>query len=255
MAKQKEVAKEEPKAPKSPETINVQAENGLVVAVPAFLEKYMGTQPEFTKDDLIMPRLSLAQGLSPQLNPEKPEFIDGLRLGDAFNTATNHIYGRGPWEVAFIRVDKPRWVEFIPREQGGGIKDPNVPYNDPRTQFGEDGSKPKATQFRDYIMIFLDTKESIALSFKSTGIRVAKKLNTLIAKRGAIPLFMGKYKVRAVMTPSKKGDYATLSIMNDGFVTDTTMLQFLATQFEVFKDKPIVIEREPGQDDDEEPEL
>lgn len=229
---------------------------GGEVSVPGFLKDYMGKGTEhFTKDDLQLPRIGLAQGQSPQLNPEKPEYIKGLVLGDAFNNATNQVYNRGPWEVAIIRADKPRWVEFIPRDEGGGIKDPNVPYDDPRTQWGPNGEKPKATKYYDYIVVFVESKELIALSLKSTGIRVAKKLNTLIAARGPIPLFMGKYQLRAVMAKGKGGgDYATFQVSNAGHITDEPTLHHLAEQFDVMKNKQVVIDREPGEDDDAEAE-
>ncbi len=225
------------------------------VMVPAFLKDYAGKGTEhLTKSDLMMPRLALAQGLSPQIMPTKPEYIDGLKLGQAFNKVTGQIYGNGPWEVAIVRADPPRWVEFIPRDEGGGVKDPNVPFGDPRTQWREDGRKPIATQFYDYIVIFLESKEPIALSFSKTGIKVAKLLNTLIKLRGPIPLFMGKYSMKAVMAPGKKGEYATFQITNAGHITDEDTLKFLATQFDAFKDKPLVIEREPGDDTDEDAE-
>jgi hypothetical protein len=230
----------------------VKQEGGGEVAVPEYLQKYMNKGTEhITKDDLQIPRLALAQGLSPQLIPDKAEYVKGLVLGDAYNSATAQIYGRGPWSVAIVTAYPPRWVEFIPRSDGGGIKDPNVPFGDPRTMFGPNGEKPKATKFYDYIVVFLDTKETIALSLKSTGIRVAKKLNTLIVKRGGIPIFMGKYSLRAVMAKGAKGDYATFQVNNDGHVTDEETLKFLAAQYETFQKKEVVIDREPGSDDDE----
>jgi len=222
------------------------------IVVPEFLKDYAGKGSEhLSKNDLLMPRLGLAQGLSPQINPEKPEYIDGLRLGDAFNKVTGTIYGRGPWEMAIVRADPPRWVEFFPRDEGGGVKDPNVPHGDPRTQWRVDGRKPVATMFYDFVVIFLETMEPIVISFKATGIKTAKLLNTLIKLRGQIPLFMGRYAMKAVMAKGAKGDYATLQVQNAGHVEDLEVLKFLAGQFDAFKDKPLIIEREPGDDDDE----
>jgi len=243
------MAKKEVVAPKKEDAIVMVDKNAI--AVPDFLMDYAGKGTEhLTKTDLLMPRLALAQGLSPQLNPDKPEYVDGLRLGDAFNKVTGRIYGRGPWEIAIIRADPPRWVEFFPREEGGGVKDPNVPHGDPRTQWRADGRKPVATMFYDYIVLFLEDQEPIALSFKATGIKTAKLLNTLIKLRGQIPLFMGRYSMKAVMTKGAKGDYAVLQIQNAGHVEDHATLRFLANQFNAFKDKPLNIDREPGEDDD-----
>ena len=79
----------------------------------------------------------------------------------------------------------------------------------------------------------------------------AKLLNTLIKLRGQIPLFMGRYSMKAVMAKGAKGDYATLQVQNAGHIEDLEVLRFLAGQFDAFKDKPLIIEREPGDDDDE----
>lgn len=236
---------------------------GLPV-LPENLKKYMGAGYEgMTREDLQTPRLSLAQGLSPQISPDDPAYIEGLKLGDAFNSVTKQVYGRGPWSMAVVRRDPPRWIEFIPREMGGGIKDFNVPVNDPRTQFWNDSTTgerkpPIATKFYDFVVVFLDTLEPVALSFKSKGISVAKSFNTLISLRrldigGSVerpPIFMGKYLVSTFMDKAPKGTFTNLHIVNDGWVTDPALLTFLAKTFEEFKDKELKIEREPGSDDD-----
>ena len=227
------------------------------VQVPAEFQKYAGQGLEgMTKDDLKMPRLALAQGLSPQLNPDDPLYIDGLKLGDAYNSLTGEVYGRGPWEVAVVRRDVPRWVEFVPREEGGGIKDLNVPRNDSRCEWRTiDGVRlpPIATQFYDYVIVFLASREVIAASFKSTGIRMtAQPWNSLLKLRGVSkPMFMGKYALRSVMTKNPKGSFASLQVVNAGWVSELETLQFLAATFEAFREKEIVIDREPGADDDD----
>lgn len=226
-------------------------DDALAPKVPADMQKYVGQGTEdMTRDDLQLPRLALAQGLSPQMISSKPEYLEDLKLGQAFNDLTNKIYGNGPWDVAVIRRDPPRHVQFRPREEGGGVIDPNVPPNDPRCQFGPKGEKPVATKFYDYVLVFLDTREMIALSFKSTGIKIAKKFNTLIKLRGPIPLFMGKYTFRTVLVDGPKGSYTQLQITNNGYVTDNELLSFLAAQFDAVKDKPVAFDREPGEDDD-----
>src|SRR5262245_23506348 len=76
--------------------------------------------------DIQIPRLLISQGLSPQLDPGKPVYIEDLKQGQMFNSLSGHIYGKGPIYICVVRADPPRWVEFIPRDQGGGVKDPAV---------------------------------------------------------------------------------------------------------------------------------
>lgn len=69
--------------------------------------------------DLIIPRLTILQALSPQINKRKAEFIDGAEQGDICDTATNDIF-RGsmlflPCYYATV------YLEWAPRDSGKGL--------------------------------------------------------------------------------------------------------------------------------------
>src|SRR5689334_5754562 len=70
-------------------------------ARPAWMESTEGSQ-DITVQDIRLPRLAIAQGLSPQMIPDTSQFIDGLRLFDLFNDVTGEVYGRGP--IKFVPV-------------------------------------------------------------------------------------------------------------------------------------------------------
>jgi len=206
---------------------------------------HRGTE-HIQREDLQMPRLGLAQGLSPEIMPGDPKYIEGLAIGKMFNNLTKEIYGNGPLDFCVVRADPPRGIEFFPLEQGGGIKDFNVPLSDPRLQFGPNGEKPVATKFYDFVIMLLPTQELIALSFKVTGIKVAKQLNALIKMRNA-PLFAGKYKLSSVMTKNKSGTFAIFQVANAEWVDELTYHRAEAI-YEVLKDKTIHFEREMGDE-------
>ena len=169
-----------------------------------------------TADELQMPRLALAQGLSPELDPTSPKYIEDLKVGDAFNSLTSEVYGKRPIEVVIVRVDKPRYIQFD-EDNRGQIIDFNVPANDPRTQFttNEKGEteKPLATKFSEYVALILPDKEPIALSFKGAGLKVAKQLNGLI-RMSNLPAFALRYVLTpAVMKDAKSGGtYSVFSV-------------------------------------------
>jgi len=227
--------------------------------VPEFLKDDVNKGLEhITKDDIITPRLAIAQGLSPQINTTKPEYIDGLKLGEAFNTVTKNAYGMGPWEVAIVRADPPRYIEFIPREEGGGVKDLNVPHNDARTAWtvNEKGDRvpPLATQFYDFVLVILATREVIAISFKSTGLKIAKELNSLLKLRQQqrqIPMIANRFNLRAIAAKNAKGDYFQFQFTSSGLTQDVGELQFLKGTFDALKGKELKIDREPGDDSDD----
>ena len=234
-------------------------EEGSII-IPDFLEEYAGKGMEhITREDLQLPRLALAQGLSPQMIPTDPLFIEGLKLGDAYNTITGEIHGPGPWDIAVVRADPPRYMELIPKDEGGGVVDFDVSAEDPRTLFTKDEKtgkrvQPIATQFYDYVVVFLKTREAIGLSLKVSGIKVAKNLNTLInlrkpipnreGKLRPVPMFMGRYSLRSIMETNIKGTYANYMFANAGTITDGETLEFLRKTFEEFKDRKLTIDME-----------
>ena len=225
---------------------------------PDFLPQHdaRGTE-HLTKDDLQLPRLSLAQQMSAQLIPGDPAQIQGLTLGDMFNNLTGEIYGKGPLEIIVIRADKPRGIEFYGEGSGmKGVKDYNVSMNDPRMQFGPNGERPTATKFYDYVVLLLDAQGEIdpsrmvALSLKGSGLKVARQLNMLMKMRAAAS-FSTRYRLETAIERNTKGTFAIFKVKTAGWVT-AEQFELSQALYESIKDKNLEIEREPGSDDGDE---
>jgi hypothetical protein len=212
---------------------------------PAFLPQndHRGTE-HLTKDDIQMPRLALAQQMSPQLDEGNPKFIEGLKQGDMFNSVTSEIIGKGPITFTVVRCDPPRYMEFNPRDQGGGVKDPNVPANDPRN-----GELPVAVKFYDFIIARTDRPgfELIALSLKSTGLKVARQLNALMKLRNQAS-FAGNYTLGVAKEENAKGKFYNFTVKNAGWL-DEAAYHIAEQAFESLKDREVVIDREGAHED------
>jgi hypothetical protein len=239
---------------KAKEELAVQTGSTALDVAPDFIEAGDAGFENITKDDVQMPRLALAQQMSPQLNKKNPGFIEGLGVADMFNSLTGENYGSGPLQFMVLRFDKPRWVEFVPREEGGGIKDFNVPANDPRTTFGPNGESPIATKFYDFIVMLLPNFEVIALSFKSTGLKAAKTLNSLMmtrktkdGKRAAH--YTGVYEVSTDMTKNAKGEFAVYTIKNAGWPSSGAIMAQAKEQAAIWADKDVTIHRDGEETD------
>jgi hypothetical protein len=216
-------------------------------SLPAFIPQGSteGTE-HLTKDDIQMPRLGLAQALSPQLEDGNPKYIEGLKAGVMFNNLTNEVYGKGPIEFIIVRADPPRGIEFKPLDEGGGIIDFDVPINDPRMQW-QGQEKPIATKFYDYVIVMLPTSEVIALSFKGTGLKTAMKLNGLIKMRRT-PLYAGKYSIQAVKDKSGEFNFWSFAVKNAGVVQEETTYRFCEDLYHSLKGKDLQIERSPADE-------
>jgi hypothetical protein len=154
----------------------------LALTLPDYIAKATTAPENIGREDVRLARIGLAQPLSPELDSSSEKYITGLKSGDLFNSVTGEVFEQ-PVRVVIARVEKLRHVEFNPIEEGGGIKDRNVPAGDPRTQWGPDGEKPVATAFREYAAFLADRLEPIGLSFKGASLRTAVDLNTIIDMR------------------------------------------------------------------------
>lgn len=205
-----------------------------------------------SKADISIPRLGLAQALSPQVTDGDPRRIPGLVAGELFNSLTGQRYGSEVF-VQIVRKDKLRAMEFNPIDSGGGVKDPDVPLNDPRCRWSPDGKKPRATIFRDYIAVILPQREIIALSFKSKGLAAAKQLNFLIAMRDA-NIYEGVYRISSETSLIPK-PHKFFVVENAGWVSDDDAREG-EKLYNAVKDLDTThtVDREPGSDDDFNPD-
>ena len=205
------------------------------------------------KDDISPPRLTVAQSLHDEMDTEHAKHIEGLEEAMMFNNMTQEIYENELY-IAIVRADPPRWIEFFPREDGGGVKAMDIKSNDPRTRFN-DGKKPSAQKFYDYLVVLLPfTEETIGerlltLSFKGAGLKTAARLNYLIKMRRA-PLFAGRYKLTSAMERNKKGRFAGINVHKpagaDGWVTEDEGI-ILCQTFESLRTSEVVFDREREQ--------
>jgi hypothetical protein len=139
--------------------------------------------------DLILPRLALCQSNSPQRKRGNEKFIQGLDEGMMFNSLTGDVYGESV-PIIPISLNK-RAMQFRPMEEGGGIIDRNVPFNDPRCEYDntKEGkeAKPLATRMYDWLVYLPESAEFAVVSFKGTSEKTGKKLVTLTSMRPGPP--------------------------------------------------------------------
>jgi hypothetical protein len=71
----------------------VEVKTGTSIVLDADLLKMGGMGAENVQSkDILIPRLTILQALSPQLGKKKAEYIDGAELGDFCNVATGDVY-------------------------------------------------------------------------------------------------------------------------------------------------------------------
>lgn len=100
----------------------VKQEAGLPANLP-LNEDMGGGWENVTSRDFKIPIIRVLQQMSPEIDEENPKYVEGAKAGHIYNISTKEVYdGKdGIWLVPCAYHKK--WVEFIPREKGGGYVD------------------------------------------------------------------------------------------------------------------------------------
>lgn len=176
------------------------------------------------QQDVTIPRLKVAQALSPEVKKQKAEYIDGAEEGSVFNSATRELY-ETPLiivPVAYIR----RHLEWIPREKGGGLvnSDHNESIldqcvrNDKGDYILENGNEIVVTPEHFVILVRPDgSYEQAVLSMSGSKARISRNWNTAIrnvkVRNSATGVmvsparFYMSFKLETVMETNDQGDY------------------------------------------------
>jgi hypothetical protein len=195
-------------------------------------------------NEVRLPRLAIAQGLSPQMTPGDSQYIEGLTLFDMFNDMTGEVYGKGP--VTFVTVRR-QWkgIEFIPRSEGGGVADPEVPKGDPRMKWSKShpdltkaDTPPRATAIEEFVVVLLRKGKQpepivfgIALKNKWNR-RAADKIISTVKLRRGTPIYGNMFTVDTkVPAKNDKGTFGVPTIRDLGFIPKDTPVGAALFQF------------------------
>lgn len=257
--------------------------------LPDWMKKYEGEgQDDISRDDILMPRLKLAQSMSLEVKDKKAEegdFIHNItgeilcKAGDTINIiavayAKEFIlwYDRkGPKDGIAARAkkviengqvrykwDKPN-TEFED-SVGGNVK---VKYKTKRyidedglgdwgTQIpGNPDSPPAATAHNNYVVILPDNdNQMVALSLARTADRKAREFNTML-KMGSAPTYARIYKLGSFIDQSGDNRFANYQFIGFDIVMDEVFFNSLREMHESLRSKGINVDYsdEPSGDE------
>lgn len=167
------------------------AKRGPTDLVPAFLldtpEDVKSASIAFGSEDLPMARLSICQDLTPHrkknvMGQPNEKYIAGLEPGQLFIGSSKRIVGDAARFVVLHFWRSNRWFddgkikcraeEGVGCSLNGGKACCNNSWDN--TKSGKE-AKPKCTEYMNYAIRLLESGEYAVLSFKSTGLKVAKE--------------------------------------------------------------------------------
>jgi hypothetical protein len=202
-----------------------------------------GDGAHYDSSEMQIPFVRVLQALSPQLNKNKPEFIKGAAAGDIFNTVTGEIWS-GDQGITLIPVyQETKYLEFVPRSQGGGYKGERHPSDPDLQNTSRDGSKEllpngnelvKSDQHFSLILADDGSYQPAIVDMKSTSLKVSRRWKTQIAMqkvktpdgRMVTPaLYATMWRLTAVEESNEQGSWYNWSIEKVGLVQSRELFQ------------------------------
>lgn len=181
------------------------ADERALAAIPEHLREFYGNndgKENVGQDDMVIPRIAVAQkNNQPQLDEDNELFIEGLKHGQLFNTVTGEIYGEEATVTPLFFFKN--YIHFTPMDEGGGVV---AQYADKSEVPAEglrwiDEKPPLVTEFKNRMCVIADEDGRLApvvVSFKSTGLKFAKKWNSLITLLPNLPAYAKQYTLKVV---------------------------------------------------------
>jgi hypothetical protein len=240
---------------------------GKLGEIPDFLKADYGKNTGMEKveqSDILLPRLSVCQALSPQKRKTHSAYIEGLQEGQLFNTVTQEIYGE-EIEVIPLFFFKNR-IKFLPIEAGGGI--------DCQSQNGIDGGRlchncmscqfsiwgngapatsevandpPKCTMYHNFMSFLPSEMVPLAVTYKATGLKLSKQL--LAQQRlSRLPMYARVYSVKVVVMKSGDNEWYEKKIIPVRYV-DKDMYAEMERNFNALREMNITVDT-TGESDD-----
>jgi hypothetical protein len=185
------------------------------------------------RESFALPFLVVLQKLSPQLDRNDPEYIEGANEGDFLNTATRSAYSGEEGIMVMHVAFKRSFTKWGLREKGGGYKGEYSP-SDPIVASTREDEKRRNilpdgltqlvdTRMHGVILLGGETPSPALISATSTQIKKSKRWMTSMQemqKSDHLPTFAHVYKITTIPESNDQGKWMGLKVDYIGPVTE-----------------------------------
>lgn len=202
---------------------------GMTEELPDFLkgkEDSSRGNESVTKDDLVIPRLSIIQAISPELDENDPAYIPGAKDGIMFNTLTKKLYT----ELLIIAVlyEKP-YLLWRDRKKGGGFGGSysNLDEATAAVDSQEDPDNWDVVDTPTHVCLAISDGKpfEIAIPMPKSKAKVSRQFNSMIRLFGG-DRFSRVYKITTVPDKNNAGEkFKNFKVDFAGFPTEDLYLQ------------------------------
>ena len=202
-----------------------------------------GEGAAFDSSEMQIPFVRVLQALSPQLNKKKPEYIEGAAQGDLFNTVTGEHWSGEEGVTVIPCFQTTKYLEFVPRDMGGGFKGeihPNDPVLQQTMRSGSKEMLPSGNELvksDQHFCLVLGEEGSFqpaVIDMKSTQLKVSRRWKTQIAMQkvrhpstGALvtpAVFATMWKLTTTEESNDQGSWNNYQVEKVGLVESRDLL-------------------------------
>jgi hypothetical protein len=195
------------------------------------------------QDDYAMPFLALLQSGSPQVKKTDARYIAGAEDGFFFNTVEKTVYDPADDGLVFVPCAYRRsYVEWKPREAGGGFCGEHLPGEEPKSypdeknrDMLENGNELKDTRYwYGYVVNADGTFDAAVIGMTRTQLRPSKAWVNLTAKNiwpdgvqraKEPPMYVWSYKLKTVAQQKDEYSFWNYDITRGDPVTDPALIK------------------------------
>ena len=208
--------------------------------------------------DLAIPFLSILQQLSPEVNENKPDYVQGSKAGIVINSVTRQLYDTKKAPIRFIPCSFTKlYVEWRARQSGGGIvashSDAGVLAQCHKNEKGQDelpnGNTIATTAYHFGLIVTESGEEKVIIPMTSTQLKHSRKwlsLMTTIKLQGPNgpfipPMFAYEYNLATTMEENSKGSWHSWIITLGDQVKDRRLFSEAKTAYEATKNLDVLL--------------
>lgn len=195
--------------------------------------------------DIKPPFLRLAQKINPELDPGNAKYIEGLKAGEFYSPSTSQVLGNQV--KAILATSIKNYVEWKPREDGGGVAGVHAIDSGMQLQATQTGSKlfmPNGNELKETNNLFLYLHVDGAwspyiLPASSTMLTPARNLLTALSTRAVtgtdglpvkLPYFSATLSLGAVPQSNKFGTFYNIKVDVTGEPVPVELMRLIAQE-------------------------
>lgn len=230
MAKTENVRKEDTlvEQPTLP-TVGASQEAQLPAELLAEMEQDAGRGFSQNREDSVTPLIVVLQDLSPQVKPRDPAYIEGATAGDFYISATGRVIKGSDGIVVIPSGFRHEYVEWRPRDAGGGIAGRHAIGDLPEDAREEEDRNGKLTLRRQNGNDLIETRyhyvvfegQAYVIPFKSTGHQASKRWTFLMSSKRLpsgkpAPAWSHRYKLTTQLQKNVQGEWYGIQTQDSG---------------------------------------